>query len=124
MMKAGVFALTLAVLVAFTFPSAFAQQGTLFTYTIHVDFFAYPCSLTVGQISLYDSSGNLVGVGSSPYGGEVEISIRTPTPVNALTATASGEATWGSYYTWPVNGSRSITLGSTGDYWITIAMNN
>jgi hypothetical protein len=124
MMKPSLFALTLAVLVTFTFPSAFSQQGTVFTYTIHVDFFAYSCSLSVAQVSLYDSSGNLVGVGSSPYGGEVEISIRTPTPVTTLTATASGVATWGSYYSWPVNGSRSLTLGSTGDYWITIAMNN
>jgi hypothetical protein len=122
-MKAGPFVLTLAVLMACTFPCAFAQQGTLFTYTIHVNFFAYSCSLSVAQVSLYDSPGNPLGVGSSPYGGEITISIRTSTPITTLTATAFGVATWGSYYTWPVNGSRSITIGSTGDYWITIAMN-
>jgi hypothetical protein len=122
-MKAGLLAITLTALVACTVPSAFAQQGTVFSYTIHVDFFAYSCSLTITQVSLYDSSGSLVGVGSSPYGGEIEISIRTPTQVTVLTATAFGLATWSSYYTWPVNGSRSVTLGSTGDYWITITMN-
>jgi hypothetical protein len=122
-MKAGVFAIALAVLMAFSAPFAFAQQGTVFNYMIHVDFFAYSCSLSITQISLYDSPGNLVGAGTSPYGGEVEILITTPAPIATLTAAASGLATWSSYYTWPVNGSRSITLGGTGDYWVTITMN-
>jgi hypothetical protein len=95
----------------------------VFSYTIHVDFFAYSCNLSITQVALYDSSGNVVGEGASPYGGEVEISIRTSAPVTSLIATAYGLATWGSYYTWPVNGSRSITLGTTGDYWITVTMN-
>jgi hypothetical protein len=121
-MNARLFAITLTLLVACTTPSVLAQEGTVFSYTIHIDFLTYSCSLSITQVSLYDS-GSLVGVGSSPYGGEIEISIRTQTPVTTLTATASGVATWSSYYTWPVNGSRSITLGSTGDYWITIPMN-
>ena len=120
-MKAELWTIALIVLVACTVTSAFAQQGTIFTYTIHVDFFAYSCSLSITQVSLYDP-GNLVGAGSSPYGGEIEITIRSPTPLITLTATASGLATWNSL-NWPVNGSHSITLGSTGDYWIAITMN-
>ena len=120
-MKAGPLAIILVVVIACTVPSAFAQDGTVFNYTIHVDFFTYSCSLSITQISLYDPSGRLIGVGTSPYGGEVEISISTLAPVTALTATASGLATWSSY-NWPVNGSRSLTLGTTGDYWITITM--
>ena len=122
-MRAGLFFITLAVLMACTVPFAFAQQGTVFNYMIHVDFFAYSCSLSITQVALYDSFGNLVGVGSSPYGGEVEIPIRASIPLTTLTATASGLATWSSYYTWPVNGSGSITLGSIGDYWVTLTMN-
>ena len=122
-MKAGLLAITLAMLMACVVPFAFAQPGTVFNYTIHVDFFAYSCSLSITQISLYDSFGSVVGVGSSPYGGEVEIPITASTPLTTLTATAFGLATWSSYYTWPVNGSGSITLASTGDYWVTLTMN-
>ena len=122
-MKAGLFALTSVMLVACVVPFGFAQPGTIFNYTIHVDFLAYSCSLNVNQISLFGSSGNLVGEGTSPYGGEVEISVITPSPITTLTATASGLATLGSYYTWPVDGTRSIPLGNTGDYWVTITMN-
>lgn len=122
MMRAPLFIVTLTMLMAFTIPYAFAQPGTVFAYTIHVDFFAPACSLSIAQVSLYGSSGALVGAGSSPYGGEIEISVRTATPVTTLTATASGLATWSSYYTWPVTGTRSITLGTTGDYWITIPL--
>jgi hypothetical protein len=121
-MRASAIALTLAILAAYTFTSTVAAQATIFTYTVHVDFFAYSCSLSITQVSLYDSFGSLVGVASSPYGGEVAISIRTTTPISTLTATAYGIATWSSYYTWPVNGSRSMILGNTGDYWITIRM--
>ena len=119
-MKARVLAIALAVLFAAPFVSA--QQGTVYNYTIHVDFFAYSCSLTITQVSLYDTPGNVIGAGSSPYGGEIEISISTSAPLTTLTATASGLATWSSY-AWPVNGSNSITLGTTGDYWITLRMN-
>ena len=122
-MKAALCAITLAVIMACMVPFAFAQQGTIYNYTIHVDFLAYSCSLSITQVSLYDSSGNLVGAGASPYGGEVQMSVVTYTPVTEITATATGLATWSSYYTWPVNGSRSIRLGSTGDYWVTLTMN-
>lgn len=105
-----------------TVPFVFAQQGVVYNYTIHVEFFSYSCSLSITQISVYDSPGDLVGVGSSPYGGEVEILVRTSTPLTTLTATASGLATWSSYYTWPVIGSSTITIGSTGDYWVTLTM--
>ena len=120
MTKAAWFAFATIVLVACAVTPAFAQQGTIFNYTIHVDFFAYSCNLSITQVSLYDS-GSLLGIGSSPYGAEVEISIRSPTPVSTLTATASGLATWSSL-NWPVSGSRSIGLGATGVYWVTITM--
>jgi hypothetical protein len=120
-MKAGLWVVALIVLVGCAVPSAFAQQGTIFTYTVHVDFFAYSCSLSITQVALYDP-GTLVGEGSSPYGGEIEITVRSPTPLTTLTASASGLATWSSL-NWPVNGSHTITLGSPGDYWIVITMN-
>jgi hypothetical protein len=121
-MKASAIALALAVLATCALPSVFAQQGVVFNYTIHVDFFAYACTLSVAQVSLFDSSGSLVGAASSPGAGEVEILLRTSVPMSTLTATAYGLATYGSYSSWSVNGSGSITLGSIGDYWITIRM--
>lgn len=121
-MRAALFVVTLVMLMTCTVPFVFAQQGVVYNYTIHVEFFSYSCSLSITQISVYDSPGNLVGVGSSPYGGEVEILVRTSTPLTALTATASGLATWSSYYTWPVIGSSTIPIGSTGDYWVTLTM--
>ena len=122
-MKAGKLVVPLLLLAAATFvlPSAFAQQGVIYAYMIHVDFFTYSCSLTVAQVSLY-ASGDMLGASASPYGGEIEILIRSPTALPTLTATASGVATWNSY-SWPVTGSGSITLGTTGDYWVTLRMN-
>jgi len=122
-MRFQALAITLAVFAAACMaPLAFAQPGTIFNYTIHVDFFAYSCSLSVTEVSLYDSPGNVIGTASSPYGGEVVIPLSSQTPITTLTAVASGQASWSSY-NWPVDGSRSITLGTTGDYWITITMN-
>ena len=122
-MKTSLIALTFAVLATCALSSSVTAQAVVFNYTIHVDFFAYSCSLSITQVTLYDPSDRLMGTASSPEGGEVEVSVRTAAPISALTATAYGIATWGSYYTWPVNGSGSITLGSTGDYWITLRMN-
>ncbi len=116
-------AFALVILVASTLASTVIAQSVTIEYTIHVDFFAYSCSLDITKVSLYDPSGDLLGVATSPYGGEVAISIRTPIPVSSLTATAYGQATWGSYYTWLVSGSGTVNLGSNGDYWITIRMN-
>jgi len=120
-MKPGILVAPLIILAAaIILPSAFAQQGVVYDYMIHVDFLTYSCSLTVAQVSLY-ASGAMLGASTSPYGGEVEILVRSPAPLPALTATASGTATWNSY-SWPVNGSESVTLGTTGDYWVTIRM--
>jgi len=116
-------AVALIILVNSVLITTVIAQSVTIEYTIHVDFFAYSCSLDITKVSLYDPSGNLLGVATSPYGGEVAISIRTPTPVSTLTATAYGQATWGSYYSWQVSGTSTVNLGSTGDYWITIRMN-
>jgi hypothetical protein len=121
-MRSALIAVALTVLMACMVPFALAQPGTIFDYTIHVDFFAYSCSLSISQVSLYDSYGNMVGVGVSPYGGEVEISVTTSAPVVTLTATAFGLATWSSY-SWPVNGRGSVAVGNTGNYWVTLTMN-
>jgi hypothetical protein len=110
-------------LVTSTLASTVIAQGVTIWYTIHIDFFAYSCSLDITKVSLYDLSGHLLGVATSPYGAEIAFSIRTQTPVTTLTATAYGQATWSSYYSWQVIGSGTINLGSTGDYWITIRMN-
>jgi len=120
--KPHVIGFTLSLLMTcFLLPPVIAQ-GVTVDYVIHVDFFAYACSLDITQVSLYDPSGNLLGVASSPYGGEVAISVRTPTPIDSITATAYGQATWASYYSWTVGGSRTVVLGDGGDYWITLRM--
>ena len=116
-------AFALVLLATSTLASTVAAQEVTMGYTIHVDFFAYSCSLDITNVSLYDPSGHLLGVASSPYGGEVAISIRTQAPLSTLTAMAYGQATYGSYYTWLVSGNGTVNLGSTGDYWVTIRMN-
>jgi hypothetical protein len=121
-MKGGLTILAIAVLAFCLVPSSTTEQAVIFNYTIHVDFFAYSCSLSIGQVSLYDTSGRIVAVTSSPSGGEVAVNLRMASPISTLTATASGLATWDSYYTWVVSGSGTITLDSSGDYWITIRM--
>ena len=75
-----VIAFALVILVASTLASTVIAQSVTIEYTIHVDFFAYSCSLDITKVSLYDPSGDLLGVATSPYGGEVAISIRTPIP--------------------------------------------
>jgi len=122
-MRGYMIALVLTVVVSSVLASSVSAQSVIFNYTIHVDFFAYSCSLDIIQVSLYDSAGRLVSEASSPSGGEIAIALRMPTPLAGVTATASGLATWSSYYTWPVSGSGSVTLGSPGDYWVTIRMN-
>ena len=106
----------------FMFSSSAAAQAVIFNYTIHVDFFAFSCSLSVGQVLFYDPSGNLVGYASSPTGGEVAVDFRTTAPLSTLTVTANGVATYDSYYSWAVSGTRSIILSGSGDYWLTIRM--
>jgi len=121
-MKAGSIAMMLAMFAVLSLTPPVLAQGVMSDYTIHIDFFDYACSLDITQVSLYDPGGQLVAVASSPYGGEIAVSVRTSTPILALTVTAYGQATWASYYSWQVTGSRTISLGSSGDYWITIRM--
>jgi hypothetical protein len=110
------------ILICLLLPSTLAQNVET-TYTVHVDFYAFSCSLDIKQVSLYDQSGRLLAVGSSPYGGEIAITFTTPsTTVLSVTASAFGLATLGSYYSWAVSGTRMISLGSGGDYWITVRM--
>lgn len=91
-------------------------------YTIHIDFFAFSCSLAGIQVSLYDQSGSFVTSTSSPLGTEVAVSFRTTAPPSSLTARADGLATYGSYYSWSVSGTGKVNLGSSGDYWISVRM--
>jgi len=97
-------------------------QGIAVVYTIHIDFISYSCSLDGVQVSLYDQTGRPVGAATSPYGGEVAISFRTSTSINSLTARAVGHATLGSHYSWFVSGIRTLTVGTGGDYWISVTM--
>ena len=100
-----------------------AAQSVQTTYTIHVDFYMIACSLDIQQVSLYDQSGRQLAVSSSPVGGEIAITFRTPsTSIQSVTATAFGEAILGSYYSWTVSGNRTIIVGSGGDYWITVRL--
>jgi len=97
-------------------------QGPRVEYTVYIDFYSYSCGLDSVRVSLYDQAGRLVGAASSPYGGEVAISFRTSTPTYSLTARASGHASIGSYYSWFVNGSSVISVGTGGYYWISVGM--
>ena len=116
-------ALLFPLLICLSLPFAVAQNAQT-TYTIHVDFYAFSCSLDINQVSLYDQSGQLLGRTSSPYGGEIAIIFTTPSSssTQSVTATAFGLATLGSYYSWTVSGTNTINLGSGGDYWITIRL--
>jgi hypothetical protein len=115
-------ATALTILAACVLPTFVTAQTNAISYTIHVDFFAYSCSLSITQVTLYDSFGRPVGEGVSPVGGEIAIPISAMAPISQITATAYGIATWGQYLSWRVNGISSVTLGNAGDYWITIRM--
>jgi len=97
-------------------------QGSGMEYTVYIDFYSYSCSLDSVRVSLYDQAGRIVGTATSPYGGEVAISFRMSTPTYSLTARASGHASIGSYYSWFVNGSSVISVGTGGYYWISVGM--
>jgi hypothetical protein len=115
-------ALLFPILICLLIPSTLAQSAVV-TYTVHVDFYAFACSLDIKQVSLYDQSGHLLGVGSSPYGAEIAITFTTTsTSTLSVTASAFGLATLGTYSSWAVSGTRTINLASSGDYWITVKM--
>jgi len=115
-------AVLLPVLFCLLIPSTFAQTVQT-SYTVHVDFYAYACSIDIKQISLYDQSGRLLGATSSPYGGEIAITFATPSTSSlSVTAAAFGQATLGSYYSWAVSGTSTINLGPGGDYWVTVRL--
>jgi hypothetical protein len=91
-------------------------------YNVHVDLFSPSCSLSNVRITLNDQTGRVVASTVIPDSFEVTLTYRTATPANALTATAFGQASVGSYKTWSVSGSSTITVGNGGDYWITIQL--
>ena len=115
-------ALLLPLLLSPLIPLAVAQSAQT-TYTIHVDFYMIACSLDIKQVSLYDQSGRQLAVSSSPYGGEIAITFRaSSTTIQSVTAIAFGQATLGSYQSWTVSGSRTVVVGSGGDYWMTVEL--
>ena len=121
-MKERLITLALSTLIIWPCITPVMAQGITVGYTVYIGFFSYSCGLDSVQVSLYDQTGSLVGVASSPYGGEVAISFRMSTPIYSLTARAFGHATLGSYYSWFVSGSRMIEVGTGGNYWISVAM--
>jgi len=115
-------ALLFSILMTLSYVAPIMAQETAAVYTVHINFFSYSCGLDSVEVSLYDQTGRAVGVTSSPDGGEVVISFRTLTSINSLTARAIGHASLGSYYSWFVSGSSTLTVGAAGDYWISVAM--
>lgn len=114
--------LLLPLLLSPLIPLVVAQSAQT-TYTIHVDFYMISCSLDIQRVSLYDQSGQQLAVSSSPYGGEIAITFRAPSAsIQSVTAIAFGQATLGSYYSWTVSGSRTVVVGSGGDYWIMVGL--
>jgi hypothetical protein len=115
-------ALLFPLLIFLLLPSALAQNVQA-TYTVHVDFYSYACSLDIKQISLYDQSSRLLGVASSPYGGEIAITFTSPSLlIQSVTVAAFGQATLGTYYSRAVSGTSTINLGPSGDYWTIIRL--
>jgi len=108
-------------LILLVLPTVLAQTPQV-TYTVHVDFFAIACSISIRQVTLYDQSGHSLATASSPYGVELAITFRTPTAIQSITATASGQATLGLYYSASVSGTQTISAGPGGDYWIAIRL--
>jgi hypothetical protein len=111
----------LPVLILLLLPPVLAQTPQV-TYTVHVDFFAIACSISIQQVSLYDQSGHLLATASSPYGVEIAITFRTPSTIQSITATAFGLATLGTYYSATVSGTRTIVAGPGGDYWVAVRL--
>jgi hypothetical protein len=114
--------LALATLIIGSSITPLMAQGAPIAYNVHVDFFSPFCSLSNLRITLNDQTGRVVASTVIPDAFEVTLTYRTPTPANALTATAFGQASVGSYKTWSVSGSSTITVGNGGDYWITIQL--
>ncbi|HUK50818.1 MAG TPA: hypothetical protein VLV18_07260 [Terriglobales bacterium] len=108
-------------LILLILPTVLAQTPEV-TYTVHIDFFAIACSISIRQVTLYDQSGNSLATTSSPYGVEVAITFRTPTAIQSITAAAFGQTTLGSYYSASVSGTQTVSAGPGGDYWIAIRL--
>jgi hypothetical protein len=101
---------------------AVLAQSPLVTYTVHVDFFAIACSISIMQVTLFDQSGRSLATASSPYGVEIAITFRTPSNIQSITATAFGQTTLGLYYSATVSGTQTVSAGPGGDYWIAIRL--
>jgi hypothetical protein len=98
-----------------------AQQTTV-TYSVHVDFLYASCSLSSLRITLNDQTGRVVATSQIPDAFEVTLTYSTATPTNSLTVSAFAQATIGSFYSGAVSGSRTITVGRGGDYWILVQL--
>lgn len=121
-MKERLVLLVLSALIIGSCITPLMAQGAPMAYNVHVDFFYPSCSLSNLRVMLNDQTGRVVASTVIPDVFEVTLTYRTPTPANSLTATAFGQASIGSYKTWSVSGSSTISVGSGGDYWITIKM--
>ncbi len=103
---------------------AMAQQP-MDKYNVFLNFFSYR-SVDSVKVTVYDQTGQVVATATSPFGGQIAISFLTPTPINSLTASASGRVSIGSswdQYARFVEGSNTIFVGTSElYYWITVWM--
>ena len=97
-----------------------AQESPV-TYNVHVGFFYPYCSLSNLQITLGDQTGRIVATTQIPDAFEITLTYAAPTPTSSLTVTVVAQAS-GSYYAGSVSGSRTIAVGSGGDYWTTVQL--
>jgi hypothetical protein len=120
----------LTALVLFTLVTGFCMvpaiaQHPMLKYNVFLDFTSY-FGVDSVTVSLHDQSGRVVATATSPFGGEIEVSFMTPTPVSALTASATGRVSIGSswdQYARIVSGTTTIVVGTDElYYWITVLM--
>ena len=98
-----------------------AQESPV-TYNVHVGFFYAYCSLSNLQITLGDQTGRIVAATQIPDAFEVTLTYAAPTPTSSLTVTVVAQASIGSYYAGSVSGSRTIAVGSGGNYWTVVQL--
>lgn len=121
-LKRNFLLLVLAALVIGSSITPSIAQESAVTYNVHIDFFYAFCCPSNLQITLDDQTGRIVAVTQIPDPYEVTLTYRTTTPTSFLTVTVVAQANIGSYYAGSVSGSRTIAVGSGGDYWTIVQL--
>lgn len=108
MLKWSPIAFALSTLIIGCVMAPVMAQGVTMGYIVHVHF-VYPYTWLYNiQVNFNDQTGRVIGTAMSPDGSELIVPLRLETPTITLTARATGYASIGSYYFWPIR-----TVGPT-----------